>query len=115
MTGNELNFVKLNDTNYTVWKFSVKITLESANPMAYINETEDEQDEVGKNYLKKWKYLSKKSINFIVGSVEMRLQRCLINSITPEEAWIMLKQRFGGISEDETYLEKFTTFTLCTI
>ena len=101
MADKEVNFVKLNGTNYTLWKFGVKISLGSADLMGYLNGTEDEPDESTKLAdWKKWNTSSLKAMSIIVGSVEMRLHPYLINCTTPKEVWDKLQQRFGHASED---------------
>ncbi|KAJ8912974.1 hypothetical protein NQ315_000030 [Exocentrus adspersus] len=44
MADKEYHFVKLNETNYTMWKFGVTLALGSADLMGFIDETEDEPD-----------------------------------------------------------------------
>lgn len=50
------NAVKLNETDYTMWKFGVTLALEQTDSMGYVDETEAEPDNrqrntIGKVYL----------------------------------------------------------------
>ena len=101
MTDKEFQFVKLNENNYTMWKFGVSIALGSADLIGYVDGTEVEPDKAKElNNWKKWKSDSLKAMSIIVGSVEMRLHTYLINCSTPKETWEKLRQRFGEVSED---------------
>ena len=115
MADKEFKFVKLNENNYTIWKFGVSIALGSAGLMGYIDGTEAEPDKTKElDKWKKWKSDSLKAMSIIVGSVEMRLHTYLINCSNPKETWKKLRQRFGEISEDakQSAWQKFYDFRI---
>ena len=101
MADKEFSFVKLNETNYTMWKFGVTIALGAADLLGYVNGTEVEPDKSTKFAdWKKWNSNSLKAMSIIVSSVEIRLHCSLINCISAKEVWEKLQQRFGDASED---------------
>ena len=53
MADKESNFVKLNETNYTIWKFGVNIVQGSAGLSDHVNGTEAEPDKATE--LEEWK------------------------------------------------------------
>ena len=101
MAKREFSFVKLNENNYTMWKFGENIALGSADLMGYADGTEIEPDKSTKLAdWKKWRSGSLKAMSIIVSSVETRLHCSLINCTTPKEVWKQQQQRFGDASED---------------
>lgn len=75
MADRESNFVNLNETNYTMWKFGATLVLGSADLIGYVHETQDEPTKAKKqDDWKTWKCNLTKAINIIVGSMEIPLQ-----------------------------------------
>ncbi|CAG5073813.1 Similar to Retrovirus-related Pol polyprotein from transposon TNT 1-94 (Nicotiana tabacum) [Cotesia congregata] len=96
-----VNLIKLDGTNYQMWKFGITFLLDSKDLSDFVDGTVEEPDKVTK--LADWKMWRKnrsQAAVILLSSVDQALHPNLINCSSPQGIWDKLKALYGEVSED---------------
>ena len=98
-----VDLTKLNEDNYSLWLFGIKILLQSEDLMAFAkgDETAAKPDKATK--ASDWAVWNKKQSRtavILLSSIEKRLHGSLINCDGPAEMWTKIESLYGISSED---------------
>lgn len=107
--------MKLDGSNYSMWKFGVMFVLDAKELTGHVQDTEAEPDRQTKliHWYKAKKDQSKASV-ILLSSVEKKLHPNLINCMTPNQTGRKLADLYGVSSEDakQSAWEEFYAFRI---
>ncbi|XP_076384453.1 uncharacterized protein LOC143263180 [Megalopta genalis] len=90
-----IDLIKLDGTNYPMWKFGISFPLEAKDLSGFVNGTEAEPNRTGVDDWKRWKKSQAQAAVILLGSVDKRLHPNFINCADLKQIWTKLKDLYS--------------------